>query len=141
MYRNSSISSYSGKFITGPEDVNKTFDTDLSWNLGDMLYSSDQTSIDSREKLMVELRNNLLSEATRIYYERRRLQIGLLFTPSSSEREHLENLLRLDELTTLLDGMTDGFFSKRLAQAYDARPELIRLWEYQGKAGSFSLPG
>ncbi len=141
MYRNSSISSYSGKFITGPEDVNKTFDTDLRWELGDMLYSSDQTSIDSREKLMVELRNDLLSEATRIYYERRRLQIGLLFTPAPSEQEHLESLLRVDELTTLLDGMTDGFFSKRLEQAYNARPELSGLWEYRGKPGSYPALG
>jgi hypothetical protein len=130
MYRNASISTYSGKFITGPEDVNKTYDTDLRWNLGDMLYNSNQTSIDSREKLMVELRNDLLSEATRIYYERRRLQIGLVFSLPGSEQEFLEKLVRLDELTTLLDGMTDGFFSNRLERLYAERPELSGLWKF-----------
>ena len=83
--RNTSVSTYSGKFITGPEDVSKGWDAGVDWDLGNMIYSSDQTSIDSREKLMVELRNDLLSEATRIYYERRRLQIGLIFTPPVSE--------------------------------------------------------
>ena len=80
---------------------------------------------------MVELRNDLLSEVTRIYYERRRLQIGLVFTPPASEQEHLENLLRLDELTSLLDGMTDGFFSKRLERVYEERPGFNKLWGYR----------
>jgi hypothetical protein len=100
-----------------------------------MIFSSSQTSIDSREKMMVELRNDLLSEATRIYYERRRLQIDLVFTPPASEQEHLENLLRLDELTSLLDGMTDGFFSKRMERLYDERPDFNRLWTFQRQDG------
>jgi hypothetical protein len=131
--RNASISTYSGKYITGPEDVSKGWDADVSWDFGDMIYSSDQASIDSREKLMVELRNDLLSEATRVYYERRRLQIDLVFTPPVSEQEHLENLLRMDELASLLDGMTDGFFSKRLETIYRERPVLNVLWTYQRK--------
>ncbi len=128
--RSPSISTYSGKYITGPEDRSKSWDADVSWDFGDVLYSSDQTSIDSREKMMVELRNDLLSEATRIYYERRRLQIDLVFTPPASEQEQLENLLRMDELTALLDGMTDGFFSKRLERIYEEKPELGKLWNY-----------
>lgn len=134
MYRNSSLSTYSGKFITGPEDVNKTFDTDISWDLGDALFSSSQTSINSREKLMVDLRRDILSETTRIYYERRRLQIDLIYTPSLSEQEHLERLIRLDELSALLDALTDGFLSKRLEEIYERNVELNRLW-------IFSNPG
>jgi hypothetical protein len=133
--RSASISTYSGKYITGPEDINKGWDADVSWDLGDTIYSSDQTSIDSREKLMVELRNDLLSEATRIYYERRRLQIHLVYAPPVSKQEHLENLLRLDELTSLLDGMTDGFFSKRLERIYNEKPELSSLWLFSQRSG------
>ena len=118
------------KYIIGPADTSKGGYRTLSWDFGDMIYSSDQTSIDSREKLMVELRNDLLSEATRIYYERRRLQIDLVFTSPVSEQEHLENLLRMDELTALLDGMTDGFFSKRLERIYEEKPELNKLWSF-----------
>ncbi len=118
------------RYIIGPADSSKSGYRTLSWDFGDMIYSSDQTSIDSREKLMVELRHDLLSEATRIYYERRRLQIDLLFTPPASEQEHLEDLLRMDELTTLLDGMTDGFFSKRLERIYEEKPELNGLWTF-----------
>lgn len=119
------------QYIIGPRDVSKGGYKTLSWDLGEFIYSSDQTSIDSREKLMVELRNDLLSEATRIYYERRRLQIDIVFTPSGSGQEHLERLLRMDELTSLLDSMTDGFFSKRLERIYNERPEFNRLWTFQ----------
>ncbi len=133
--RNDSVTTYSGKYITGPEDKSKSWDADVSWDLGDMLYSSDQTSIDSREKMMVELRNDLLSEATRIYYERRRLQIDLVFTPPASEQEHLENRLRLDELSSLLDGMTDGFFSQQLELLYREHPKFNKLWAYHEKEG------
>jgi hypothetical protein len=128
MYRNSSLSTYGGKFFAGPEDVNKTFDTDIRWDLGNALFSSSQTSIDSREKLMVDLRRDILSETTRIYYERRRLQIDLIYTPSLSEQEHLERLIRLDELSALLDALTDGFLSKRLGEIYERNVELNKLW-------------
>ncbi|MEI7750611.1 MAG: hypothetical protein WCJ71_00855 [Candidatus Omnitrophota bacterium] len=136
--RNASVSTYSGKFITGPEDVSKGWDGDVSWDLGDMIFSSSQTSIDSREKMMVELRNDLLSEATRIYYERRRLQIDLVFMPPVSEQEHLENLLRMDELTSLLDGMTDGFLSKKLEAIYREKPALSGLWMYMSESSENS---
>ena len=39
----------------------------------------------------------------------------------------------MDELTALLDGMTDGFFSKRLDEIYEQKPELNRLWAYVKK--------
>ncbi len=123
------------RFIAGPSDTDRGWDARVSWDLGDAIYSSDQTSIDSREKLMVELRNDLLSEATRIYYERRRLQIVFLFTPPASEQEHLDGLLRIDELTALLDGLTNGFFSKRLDQIYRERPELDKLWRFVSEGG------
>lgn len=54
------------------------WDMSLSWDLGDLVWSSDQTSIDSRSKLMSELRQEVLDQVTRVYFERRRLQIALL---------------------------------------------------------------
>ncbi len=118
------------EFIDGPDDTTESWDMNVSWDFGDFLWSSNQTSIDSREKLMVELRNDLLSEATRIYHERRRLEMDIAFSLPPSEREHFEKMIRLDELTSLLDGMTDGFMSQRLARIYSDRPELYQLWQY-----------
>ena len=129
------------KFIFGPDDLNAGWDMDIGWDLGNFLYSSDQTSIDSREKLMVELRNDMTAEATRIYFERRRLQVEILLKPAADEQEHLDRLLRVDELTSLLDGMTDGFMTKRVQQVYAAQPEFRELWEYSIQSPSHPSPG
>lgn len=129
------------RFIFGPDDTDKGWDADVSWDLGDFVWSSNQTSIDSREKLMVELRNDMLAEATRIYYERRRLQMEIAFSQPANEQEHLERLIRMDELTALLDGMTDGFISKRLRLLYDRHLELNKLWEYNSSGSSLVASG
>ena len=118
-------------YIEGPPNIAQGWDLNVSWDLGDLIWGSNQTSIDSREKLMVELRQDLVSEATRIYYERRRLQMDLVFSEALSERDHLEKLIRMDELTAILDGMTQGSFSRQLEAVYERHPELNHLWEYQ----------
>lgn len=121
------------RFINGPWNKDRGADMDLSWDLGDFIFSTSQTSIDSRAKLMVDLRNDLLSESTRLFFERRRLQAEILYDPAQDEKTHLDRMLRIDELTSLLDAMTDGFLSKRLEQIYKQNSELEEIWKFQSK--------
>jgi hypothetical protein len=86
----------------------------LKWELADLVWSTAQTSIDTRAKMMVELREDLLAQATRIYFERRRLQAESSQIPDSSP-EKWQIQLRVDELTAGLDAMTGGAFSRRTA--------------------------
>lgn len=120
------------KYILGPDDIREGWDWDVSWDLGDFIWSSNQTSIDSRSKLNTELRHELLAEATRLYYERRRLQTEIVFSPAPAESLHFDRLIRMDELTALLDGVTDGFLSRNLNKLYSTHPELEQLWQYLG---------
>lgn len=120
-------------YIVGPEDVSKGWDMDVSWDLGDFIFSSNQTSIDSREKLMIELRNDILAEVTRIYYERRRLQMDACFNPAPSLPEHLDRIMRIEELTALLDSFTGRNFSQKLDVMYQNHTDLLQLWEYHEK--------
>lgn len=94
----------------GPMDWGLT----LKWDLSKLVYNPDQTSIDTRSKLMVQLRNDVLSEVTRLYFERRRLQMELLQRPRQGEADEFEKKLRLAELTALIDRLTGGRFSKAL---------------------------
>ncbi|MBI1992250.1 MAG: hypothetical protein HYS71_03295 [Candidatus Omnitrophica bacterium] len=87
----------------------------VKWELGDLLWNDDQTSIDVRSKLMVQLRNDIVDEVTRIYFERRRLQVALLTDPPSDQQAVLEKELRIQELTALIDGLTGGYFSHEAA--------------------------
>lgn len=102
------------RYIAGPDDIDEGWSADVSWDWGDLIWSASQTSIDIREKLMVDQRRDFLAEAMRIYFERRRLQSELFFSGSNEVHTAYEKQLRLEELTALLDAMTGGWFSGEL---------------------------
>ena len=100
--------------LRGERDID--WSASLSWELADLMWSTDHTSIDSRSKLMVELRNDVIDEVTRLYFERRRLQLQLAADPPTDPQIRLEKELRLQELAALIDGLTNGIFSRRKGQ-------------------------
>ena len=104
------------KFIMGPEETNTDWHAGISWDLGDLIWNNDQTSIDTRSKLMVELRDDVLNEVTHLYYERRRLQVEMRLTPAKELPLEIERQLKLDELTAGIDALTGGYLSKSLAE-------------------------
>ena len=105
------------RFIMGPKDQSQDRYATVSWNLADLIWNNDQTSIDSRSKLMVELRNDVLNEVTHLYFERRRLQIEILTVPMKDLPVNLEREIRLEELTANIDALTGGYLSKCLGEA------------------------
>ncbi len=106
--------------ILQTEDRDAKFNISVKWELGNLIWNGDQTSIDVRSKLMVQLRNDIVDEVTRTYFERRRLQVLLLTNPPSDQQELLEKELRLRELTALIDGVTGGYFSHE-AETYGTK--------------------
>ena len=56
----------------------------------------------------------MLDEVTRLYFDRRRLQVDMLLKASPDLKAQLENELRLQELTANLDAYTGGAFSAAL---------------------------
>jgi hypothetical protein len=84
----------------------------LSWDLGDLVWNDDQTSIDVRSRLMVELRNDVLDEVIKLYYERIRLKMEMETLQIEDRRRRLEKELRIRELTASLDSLTGGYFSE-----------------------------
>jgi photosystem II stability/assembly factor-like uncharacterized protein len=86
----------------------------LKWDLANIVYTSDQTSIDSRSKLMVELRNDVLAEVTRLYFERRKLQMELESRNATNSEGNIDKKLRMMELTALINRLTGGQFSKMI---------------------------
>lgn len=107
------------RYIIGPEDRSFNVDVSVSWDLGDLIWNDDQTSIDVRSRLMVQLRDDILDEVTRLYFERRRLQMEQELSPPKDVRLQVAQELRLQELTAQIDGLTGGEFSKRLNLAQD----------------------
>ncbi|MFH1655553.1 MAG: hypothetical protein ABH954_02960 [Candidatus Omnitrophota bacterium] len=105
-----------GTAMVGPRD----WGIGLSWDLSELVWNPDQTSIDSRSKLMVELREDILDEVTRLYFERRRLQTELLISPPEEANDRLDKVLRLDELTASIDALTGGYLTRALDKGIDS---------------------
>ncbi|MBI4355571.1 MAG: hypothetical protein HY597_03865 [Candidatus Omnitrophica bacterium] len=101
--------------VTDDKDLDNGWDVSVSWNLGDLIWNDDQTAIDVRSRLTAELRDDVLDEVNRLYFERRRLQLELALSPPPTQQERLERELRLQELTAGLDALTGGYLSRRLA--------------------------
>ena len=110
--------SSSGKHHIGPDDKtvddNLGWDVSLTWELGDLIWNSEQVDIDTRSRLMVQLREDILDEVTRTYFERKRVKIDLFLSPPADEKKRIEQRLKLEELTANLDALTGGWFSREI---------------------------
>ena len=100
--------------VTGPDDTSDGWNAGLSWELGDLIWSDDQTNIDVRSRLMVQLRNDILDDLRRAYYERKRVQSELIMNPPKDLALRFERELRLQELTQAIDDLTGNYLSEHL---------------------------
>jgi len=95
---------------------NLDWSVSISWDLGDLVWVDAQTSIDTRSKLMVELRESILDEVTKIYFERIRLKAEMDNCVIEDRKKVFEKELKLSELTASLDALTGQFFSSALGK-------------------------
>jgi len=108
-------SSYRGTMI------DRKWSAGLDWDLSDLIWNYEQYGIEYRSQQMVKLRNDVLDEVTRTYFERRRLQIELLLSPPEDMRERMEQELRIQELAGYIDAYTGGYFFRRLKEAKEKK--------------------
>lgn len=109
----SSTSAGKTTFAVGPQDETLSVDFGFTWDLGNLVWDSAQTSIDSRSRLMVQLRQEILKETTQLYFERRRLQAEFDALPTDDPLLRRERALRLEELAAQLDALTGGLYSEK----------------------------
>jgi hypothetical protein len=63
---------------------------------------------------LTNLRDRVVDEVTRRYYERRRLMVENALAPVYDDMERMRRDLRQQELTADLDALTGGWFSIEL---------------------------
>ncbi len=103
--------------VTDEKDRDDNWTFSVSWDLGDLVWNDDQTSIDVRSRLMVQLRDDILDEVNRLYFERRRLLASLAQRSPLDPVSRVEQEIRLEELTAGLDALTGGWFSHATAHS------------------------
>lgn len=102
--------SYRGA-IVGPRD----WGINLKWDIGDLIWNSYEDDIDTRSRLVTQLRVNILDDINAVYFERLRVKLESI-NKTLNEDEKLRKQLRLRELTAALDAYTGGYFSERLRE-------------------------
>jgi len=90
------------------------WDVSLSWDLSDLIWNDVQTSIDVRSKLMVELRNDVLDQVNKLYFERLRVKLELDNLAIEDRKKRFDKELKVEELTASLDSLTAGYYSEQL---------------------------
>ncbi len=89
----------------------------LEWDLGDYLYNSEQRYISREARDLVELRQDVLEEVNTYFFDRRRAQIEMLFSPPADVRSKIDLQLRVAQITATIDALTGGYLSNALKEA------------------------
>jgi len=97
---------------SAPREVDHSWDVDLTWDLSELVWNTEQTSIDTRSKLMVQLRDEILEEVTRLYFERKRIISEIKGSEEVSDHKRI----RVEELTAYIDAYTGGKFSNKIEE-------------------------
>ncbi len=103
----------------GKESID--WDVSLSWDLSDLIWNDAQTSIDVRSKLMVELREDILDQVNKLYFERLRVKFELDNLGMDESGKRFDKQLKLEELTASLDSLTAGHYSEQLLRMAEER--------------------
>jgi photosystem II stability/assembly factor-like uncharacterized protein len=126
--------------VSGPDDISKGFDLSISWELGDMIWSDDQTNIDVRSKLNTQLRNDILDDLRRAYYERKRLRYELIVTPPKDPKARFEKELRVQELAQVIDDLTGNYLLKHIKSEVGGRKSEV-VGSQKAEVGSIEKEG
>ena len=84
------------------------------WNTNQFIYDDEIREILNQARLTANIKENLLDDVTRIYYQRRKAQLETLLTPPPNIQNKLSKEIEIAELTGQLDSRTGGWFSKEL---------------------------
>lgn len=98
----------------------------VQWNTNRFIYDDEINNILSQARLTTNIRENLLDDVTRIYYQRKKLLLEKLVNPQKDIETKLSNELAVNELTGQLDSRTGGWFSKEIASRKELRTKELR---------------
>ena len=86
------------------------FEFEAAWSLDRLVFDRNELRTSREAQRLASRREELLVRVTQLYYERRRLQVDALQTPEAPNA--IDRAIEIDELTAVLDGLTDGALSR-----------------------------
>jgi hypothetical protein len=88
------------------------FELEASWALDRLVFDPDEMRISREAQRVAARREQLLTEIAQLYYTRRRLQVDQLLDSGGRAELILDRQLAIEELTAVLDGLTDGALTR-----------------------------
>jgi hypothetical protein len=113
---NGSVETDEFQLYNSRADDDDSFGVRLAWRLDKIVMSSERIRVINEAQDIVKLRDKILEDVTRLYFDRRRLQVEQVLSPPGDLRTQLKNELRLQELTANIDALTGGRFSAELSR-------------------------
>jgi hypothetical protein len=86
------------------------FEVQASWSLDRLVFDRNELRASREAQRVAARREELLLRVTQLYFERRRLQVDTLLTPDAPNA--LDRAIEIEELTAVLDGLTDGALTR-----------------------------
>lgn len=96
------------------DNENTNYEMQLEWRLDEMLMGPTRVQAIRETSRLVQLRDDILDEVTKVYFDRRRVQVDITMNPPGDPKTRAAKELRLEELTANLDALTGGWFSQRV---------------------------
>jgi outer membrane protein TolC len=86
------------------------FDVEATWALDRLVFDRNELRASREAQRVASRREELLVRVAQLYFERRRLQVDALLTPDSPSA--IDRGIEIEELTAILDGLSDGALSR-----------------------------
>lgn len=86
------------------------FEIEATWALDRLVFDRNELRAGREAQRAGSRREELMVRIAQLYFERRRLQVDAVLTPDSPSAT--DRAIEIEELTAVLDGLTDGALSK-----------------------------
>jgi hypothetical protein len=110
---------------TNDEDTNTrihAFTVGGVWDLRELVFNPAEVQVYG----LIGVQRDLMLEVTRTFYLRRQLQLRLLLRPPEDPLARAALEMRIDEYTSILDVLTDGWFSEETLRRREERRQRRR---------------
>lgn len=90
----------------------------LTWSFNRLVFDPDELKVNREAHRMVELREEIMHNVTRVFFERRRIQVMNYLRPPRTIRAAAFRRLAKERLEGLLDSITGGWYGKELKKRH-----------------------
>jgi hypothetical protein len=86
------------------------FEIEATWSLDRLVFDRNELRVSREAQRLAGHREELLTRVAQLYYARRRLQVDAVLQPDAAGAA--DRAIEIEELTAVLDGLTDGALTK-----------------------------